>query len=99
MGQLINSSRRLRFSICHLSCLPCQVLHGMEGLLNRTHGYPVYVYFEEQKRVLLKAGIAKQGENQAYLESFGYKCENLYNDVKCYKARANRNAFHSHYRF
>jgi FkbM family methyltransferase len=64
------------------------VLEGMRGLLERKTGFPKMVWYEEQARVVKKANIVKLGQNQAYLESFGYQCRTLVNDILCQKERA-----------
>jgi FkbM family methyltransferase len=64
------------------------VLEGMRGLLERKSGFPKMVWYEEQAHIVRKAGIAKLGQNQAYLESFGYQCRSLGNDILCQKERA-----------
>lgn len=64
------------------------VLQGMRGLLERDTGFPKVIWYEEQASVLQKANIATLGQNQKYLESFGYKCRTLRNDVICQKERA-----------
>lgn len=63
------------------------VIKGMTGLLSRKTGYPTQVFYEEQKSVVQRANVYTMGANQKYLESFGYTCTKLRNDISCVKPR------------
>ena len=62
------------------------VVQGMRGLLERSTGYPRVIHYEEQGRVTVGAGF-QLGTIQRFLESFGYDCTNLKNDVNCIRYR------------
>ena len=60
------------------------VVQGMRGLLERITGFPRVIHYEENTRVTTGAGF-QLGTIQHFLESFGYNCTNLGNDVNCIK--------------
>jgi FkbM family methyltransferase len=61
------------------------VLRGMKNLLERSVGYPTHVFYEEQPSVIVRANITNLGDNQRYLESYGYNCTPFENDRLCSK--------------
>lgn len=60
------------------------VVEGMRGILGRSTGYPHTIHYSESRRVTMGAGY-RIGTVQGILESYGYTCTVLWNDVTCRK--------------
>ena len=57
----------------------------MKNLLERSVTYPTHIFFEEQPTVIERANITNLGDNQRYLESYGYNCTPYGYDRLCSK--------------